>query len=268
MKIPRSARATDRGAMRRGVAIALGSIAWLVAPGSALSSEALDLSDPTPRWVTVSFELSPHAEPGRLRAVFSPALPAWLEPAPTPGRMRLVVDGGVAERHLLPGKRPKPGSFSDFEWIFDTASGAVLSARLSGVLLQTMDLGITTAETETRFFVQLASDRAAGFKRARRLVGHELFGFCDDARSSRCTRVAGTRLDPETGWVNAVGEVTAYAGPFAVRAFCPLGEAIFREAPRPLEAVVARSDEAMLSLPAVGAAATPHGGSPAQRAVD
>jgi len=230
--------ASSQSRRERRIAIAVGDRARRICTGLALALLALprlalagglDLRDPTPRWVEVAFEISPQEAPGELRSRFSAPFLAWLEPGPEPGQARITIGRQIVERHLLSDQDPVPGSFSDFVWVFDVATGDVLSASLTGDLVRPMDLGFVRARAVTHVSVEMSSRELAGFRRTSRLLGHELHRFCDDRDSMRCRIVPGKSLDPASGYVNAVGAIAARTGPVEVRTFSPLGEAIFRE---------------------------------------
>ncbi len=223
-------QATDGGS-RRG---RLGCVSWIAvlalwAPPAIAQPRAVDLADPTPRWIAVSFETSPYDRPGRLRARFSPSFRAWLEPGPRDDQIRVTVPSQVVEAHLLGQHEPVPGSFSDFVWIFDASSGHVLSASLSGEVVNAMDLGWMQTRTVTRMSMDIDSRRVAGFRPSSRMLGNEFFRYCAERESQRCEIVPGAPLDPSSGYVNAVGAIAATTGPFAIRSFSPMGEALFRE---------------------------------------
>lgn len=187
----------------------------------------MDLSLREPRWVAVRFEMSPRERPGQTDTVYSPALAAWLEPGEGRGEMRVTVSGDRVEAQLLYDYDPVAGSFSDFVWTFDAGTGAVLSARVDGRLWHRLGWGTSI---QAPIQVLMSSQRVAGFAGPRTLLGHEYRRYCRSA-DARCTVVAPRAYDRGTGYVNAVGEILARSGPFQVRTFSPLGEAIFSELP-------------------------------------
>jgi hypothetical protein len=208
---------------------------WLVvvllASGTAVA-EPMNLQDPRPRWVLVAFETSPPNEPGRLDSLYAPELPAWLEPA-GPGRLRVTLARGLVERYLMAAYDPKPGSFDDFVWLFDTRSGHVVAARLSGTIRRTLDWGVFRSTVEADIRIELDTRGPAGFERPRRWLGQVLFDFCDGTGRDRCSEVAAVPYRPERGYVNAVGKLRARSHRIRVETFAPLGEAVFSEALRP-----------------------------------
>jgi hypothetical protein len=210
--------------------------------GSALAAP-MDLQDPRPRWVSVEFEVSPPTRPYQLRTVYSERVRAWLEPAEEFGQVRITVDAGAVERRLLPEQNPKQGSFSNFVWIFDGVTGDVLSASLTGTLFRRLDWGITRADVEAKIVAEMSTAGVAGFKPPVRVLGNLFHRFCDDAGSSRCTVIEGSRYDSETGYVNAVGNMKVGSSAVKVRVFSPLGEAVFSELEAPEAARVAAKSE-------------------------
>ena len=195
----------------------------------ALSAQPMQLSDPTPRWVSVSFEISPRDLPGQTRTHFSRSFPAWLEPGAADHTARVTVDGRVVERHLLFDDDPVPESFSHFVWVFDTRTGHVRSASVAGTVRKPVDWGFFRTEVETDITIEMNTESPAGFRRSQRILGHELFRFCDRPGDDRCTLVEPARYDPGTGYVNAVGEVEVQTGFVTTHSFSPLGEAVFSE---------------------------------------
>jgi hypothetical protein len=182
----------------------------------------------------VAFERSPESEPGRLRDRFTQAFPAWLEPGPEAGQVQVTIDRRIVEAHLLDDYSPVPGSFSDFVWVFDVETGHVRSARLAGKVVTPMHFGFVRTRTVTRLAVDMNSHELAGFRESSQILGNRMFPYCSDPDSLRCHLVPGYALDPETGYVNAVGSIAARTGPVEVWSFSPMGEALFLEgAPAP-----------------------------------
>lgn len=230
-----------------------GMLPWvlcgMVLPWAA-PAEPLDLRDASPRPVAVSFEISPTERPGALDAVYSEPLPAWLEPGPEAGQVRVRVPGRAMER-LLALFDPLPGSFGDYLWTFDAASGEVLSAAFQGWLRQAVACGLFQTRVETRIEVQVGTRDAVGFRAPYTRLGQTVVGACQPG-SEGCTRVAPARFDPRTGYVNAVGTIRASAlGGLGAVTFAPLGEAIFSE----LSAEQAGAGPRPQHLPAVSAPA-------------
>ena len=213
---------------RLGLALIL-SLVWHLAPWTALS-QPLDLQDPTPRWVSVRFEVSPQDQPGRLDARYGDAIRARFEPTADPRRVRVVVGAKDVEERLFAGESPRTNSFSDFVWVFDTDSGAVLSAELAGSLVRRIGF----LEKDVSLDVRLTTRHDAGYRPPRRVLGQLLFEYCAGSEApsndtSGCSWVRSQHYDPRTGYVNAVGSVQARVVGIRHRSFAPLGEAIFEE---------------------------------------
>lgn len=212
----------------------LAFFAAVLAPWPALASppgEPMRLDDPRPRWVGVRFEVSPADRPDQLDRVYTPGIRAWLEPDAVPGRLRVSIPGADVERMLLVGEDPVPGSFGSFVWVFDAASGHVVSAELRGTLIKTLDWGPFTSRVRTPIRVAMRTAAAAGFEPPRVVLGQRLHGFCERAGSPDCTLVAGVRYDRSRGYVNAVGSLAVEFRGITLRTFSPLGEARFSELP-------------------------------------
>ena len=215
----------------------------LLLAGPALA-QPMDLSDPTARWVSVRFEISPEDRPGQIRSRFSPRFLARLEPAARQGEVRVTVSAPIVEEHLFTGQEPSPGTFSDFVWTFDSHTGHVTSARTSGVLLREVGWGLTRWKTDAEVEVTMNTFEAVGFRQSR-LMGSPYPRVCQRPDASRCTVVYPARYDGETGYVNAVGQVTARSGGLEVRSFSPLGEAIFSEIDDPFDTIWTGGDTAL-----------------------
>lgn len=203
--------------------------------GAPLGGRPLELSDPTPRWVDVAFELSPRDAPGRLDAEWSPRLHAWLQPADLRGRrwVVVVVPAADAERLFALGDgRPEEGSFSDFVWVFDAASGHVVSAELEGTVRTRVGWGFLGSDARVEIRVVMSTAGPRGFRSPFSLLGQRLFRVCGpDDDEDDCTLVPPVPLQPDTGYVNAVGEIRATGRGITTHSFSTLGEARFFEAP-------------------------------------
>ena len=193
------------------------------------AAEPMDLGNPEARWVSVRFEVSPADRPGRIDAVYSDPIIARLEPAEHGGRVELTISGRAVEDQLLREHDPVPGSFSDFVWSFDAATGHVLSATASGTLLRSLDLGLWTSQLEARVRFEMDTHRVAGFRPARRLLGQRVHRFCVPDPAEDCNPVDASAYDSATGYVNAVGHVDVDTRLMRLRTFSSLGEAIFNE---------------------------------------
>lgn len=189
----------------------------------------MDLDDPRPRAVGVRFENSPSDRPGQLATAYTDEIEGWLEPD-GPQRLRVTVPGRSVERGFFYRQRLQPGSFSDFVWIFDRATGDVVSASLRGTLIRSYDLGIMDSEIATPFEAFMTTSVAAGYVPSKRMFGQLVFPHCGD-ESAGCTLVPPRRYDRHTGYVNAVGSIVGRALGFSARTFSALGEAVFSERP-------------------------------------
>jgi len=151
----------------------------------------MDLRDPEPRWVQVRFELSPPDRPGQTDSVYSPPFAAWLEPGERPGEVSVTVDGRTVEQHLLTEHEPRPGSFSNFVWIFDAETGHVRSAKVSGAVRRRLHLGLTSWKVTARIHVEMDTRGDAGFTQASNLLGQPVHRF-RSAPTSRAPRLRRT----------------------------------------------------------------------------
>jgi len=192
-------------------------------------AEPLDLLDPTPRTVEVAFEVSPRDQPTQTDTVYTPPLVGFLEPGEAPGTARVTIDRSEIESVLLAGHGAVPGSVSDFVWVFDTATGDVLSTSLTGRLTKELDWGLFRSSAEARIDLDMQTRRVGGAAPPRSWLGQQLFHYCDDPTARGCEVVAGQRLDRATGYVYAVGTLNVHFGQVTLRTFSPLGEAIFAE---------------------------------------
>lgn len=220
------AQSTALSLARTALAVAFATVTFGVA---ARASEPMDLGDPRPRPVSVRFETSPSDQPGRLASLYTDAVPAWLEPGDLPGQVRVTIAGEVVETRWFHHQRLRRGSFSDYVWIFDAATGDVVSAHLRGTLVRSFDFGVFQSDIETEIETELTTRSRAGFEPGRLRLGQLVFPFCL-RDGGDCTIVAPVRYDRQTGYVNAVGALVGRAMGAAARSFSPLGEAIFAEA--------------------------------------
>lgn len=208
----------------RGRTLAL----WLL-PLASAAAEPMDLRDPTPREVGVEFEISPRDHPEQLDAVYAPRLPGHLRPHATPGWIVVEVPGAAVEQVLMASEHPKPGSFGDFAWIFDSESGDVIAATLEGVVYRRVQLGPFHSTIEAAIRVLMTTAEPVGFRPPRGLLGHRIFDACTLADSDPCTLVQPARYDPASGYVNAVGRIFARGAKVSTETFSSLGEARFFE---------------------------------------
>lgn len=198
----------------------------------------MNLDDTRPRAVAVRFEDSPADQPGQLATVYTSDFDGWLEPDGT-DRVRVTVKGADVERRFFAGQRLQPGSFSDFVWIFERATGEVVSASLRGTLIRDYDFGVVRSEIDTPFEASMTTSAVAGFVAARHLFGQVVFPLCARAAAD-CTLVPAQPYDRATGYVNAVGSIVGRALGFSAETFSSLGEAVFSE--RPLSSPATLSD--------------------------
>lgn len=198
-------------------------------PEATSGARPLDLRDTRPRLVSVRFEMSPADRPGQLDSVWSVPFAAWLEPGEDAGEVRIRIDGGIVERHLMRDYEPAPGSFSDFVWNIDTATGHVRSASVAGRLVRHLRLGFTSWRVDADIRVQMDTRAPAGFEPPENVLGQSLAEFCREPAPRDCTLVAPQPYDPHTGYVRAVGPIAVAAPLIHVQSFSPLGEALFYE---------------------------------------
>jgi len=207
-------------------------------------AQPMDLSDTTARWVSVRFEVSPEDRPGQVRGRFSRRFLARLEPGTDEATVRVTVAAPIVEQHLLTGQEPAPGTFSDFVWTFDRGTGHVVSARTTGVLLRELGWGFTRWKTDAEVEVAMDTFDPVGFRQSR-LMGAPYPRLCAEPDDGRCTVVYPARYDGQTGYVNAVGQVTARSGGLEVKSFSPLGEAMFAEIDDPFDTIWSRGEGAL-----------------------
>jgi hypothetical protein len=206
---------------------------WLqVAVGLAwalpASGEPVDLRDRTPRLIAVQIEISPPDQPGRLNSVYTERLQAHLAPHPNPEWVVVTLPAALVESHIMVRENPKEGSFADFVWILDVSSGHVISAELDGTVLRRIQFGPLHRTVEARIRASMSTVRSAGFRAQRQLLGQRVFDLCD-ADDGDCTLVSPVPYDPRTGYVNAVGVISARTRGAGADNFSSLGEARFSE---------------------------------------
>ena len=204
----------------------LGMALQLLVSGAA-QAEAMKLADARPRWVAVRFEMSPEDEPGRLDSRYGDWIRARFEATDDPRRVQVTIRGGDVARTLFATENVRSESFSDFVWVFDVASGAVVSAGVRGTVLRRIGI----FEQELGLDVTLTTEVEGGFRAPRRLLGQLVFDYCrpEESAGTQCRIVRPRPYDAATGYVNAVGSVETSVAGLSHRSFAPLGEAIFRE---------------------------------------
>lgn len=211
------ARPCRSGGARAGsVVLTLALPLALLGPAAAAPA---DLANPEPRWISMQVESSGPAASDRR---YAEAVPAWLQPGPAPGQVMLSVPAQYVESVIFAQESPVPGSFSDFVWVFDQASGHVLRAGVTGRMLQQLDWGLATTTAEVEVHVQLDTLRAAGYSRPRSVFGRPVQRFC--TRRDGCTPVEAVPYRASTGYVNAVGGACARWHGLRSYAFAPIGE--------------------------------------------
>lgn len=210
---------------------------------------ALDLDDPSPRWIEVAFEVSPPEEPGRLDSHWSAPRRAFIEPDERADRVRIRVPAAEIEAHLRStGTDVVPGSFSEFVWTLERPTGHVVAARLTGRVRERLRLGLFTTALEVDIRVAMTTRARAGFRSARGVLGIETHDFCSPERPLEgCVFVEARELDPSRGYVNAVGRVVAATPMIEVQTFSPLGEVRFSE--RSVDGAVEPKGPAVVSSP-------------------
>ena len=215
---------------RRGAWSAGGFAALLLAAGAA-RTEPLDLLDPTPRKIEVRFEISPADQPGRLDSEWSRPRAGILEPGANPDQVRIRIPAPEMEVHLAStGTAVIPGTFTDFVWTIDRASGHVVLAELAGRIYERLAIGIFATRIAVEIRVGMSTLRRGGFRTTRGAFGIQTHDFCSGSNGAgRCMPVEGRRFDPTRGYVNAIGDIRATTAVAEVRAFSPLGEVRFSE---------------------------------------
>lgn len=188
----------------------------------------MDLSDATPRWVSIQFESSPSDDPGRLDGVYTRRFTAWLEPDGA-GLLVVRVDGEVLEQTAFRGRNPVPGSFSDYVWVFDPTTGSVLSASFNGRVLHEVSMGFGSTWIEAEVAASMSTQREGGYYGPTRVWGNSLHRYCEAHQRRACTQVAPRGYDRTRGYVNAVGPLQISASLVSFETFSALGEARFSE---------------------------------------
>jgi hypothetical protein len=207
--------------------------AALVAWAGSVGAEPLNLHDPSPRWIQVSFENSPGDEPAQRDAFWAAPVRAWFRPAERSGWVVVAIPPEAVENNLLVGQDPVPGTFGPMVWVFDSQTGHVVSADLEGDVYRRIKLGFLRPRLTAQVRFEMGTERVAGFRHPRNVMGLKVFEHCA-APDDDCTLVPAAALDPATGYVNAVGHVDARAAGFTSTSFSSLGEARFAEYDNPV----------------------------------
>jgi hypothetical protein len=206
----------------RSIVRRLGIGLGLVGLAATAQAEAIDLSDPTPRWIVVAFEVSPPESPGRLDADWSEPRRAYLEPAASADQVRIRIPAADVEAQLRStGTDIVPGSFSEFVWTLERSTGHVR---------EHLRLGLFDTALEVDIHVEMTTRARAGFRSAKGALGIETHDYCShDTPLDGCVFVEARQLDPARGYVNAVGRLEAATPMIEVQTFSPLGEVRFSE---------------------------------------
>lgn len=194
-------------------------------------AQPLDLTDSSPRWIEVRFEVSPPDEPGSLDRKWSEPRAAYLDSDPTLAVVHIRIPSNEIETHLRStGTDAIQGSFSEFVWTLDPETGHVLAARMTGQVREPIRLGPIRSSAQVEIRVEMTTEGGAGFEPDAGFMGVRTNRFCAPGhRKSGCIGVAPVRFDPTRGYVNAVGSVRARTSLVEIRAFSPLGEVKFLE---------------------------------------
>ncbi|MBJ22515.1 MAG: hypothetical protein CL933_24150 [Deltaproteobacteria bacterium] len=221
-------------------------VSWLAQQAAA---RPLDLTDPSPRWIEVHFEVSPADEPGSLDQEWSAPRPGYLEPDPgsSPVALRIRIPADQIESHLRSiGTDAIVGSFSEFVWTLDPETGHVLEAAMTGRVRERLRFGPIRASAQVEIRVEMTTSARAGFEPGHGIMGVNTNRFCvPDHSRAHCVGVDPVRFDPTRGYVNAVGSVSARTPLAEIRAFSPLGEVKFLERAAPeTETVVSGTSQA------------------------
>ncbi|MGH0031646.1 MAG: hypothetical protein ACQGVC_17785 [Myxococcota bacterium] len=203
------------------------AIAALVAgTGAATAAPPMDLARPDARRVTVQTVTT---LPGRARPSLSEPVQAWYETGSHPGERVVTIPGSEVERVLMAGRRPVAGSFSDFRWRFDAATGHVEEASFSGVVSEPIRIGPLRASAHVSIAVVLSTRMPGGYRRPRRVAGRTVVDYCGDPGRAGCTAVETAAYDPASGWVRANGAVCARWRALRTLAYTSMGRARFAE---------------------------------------
>ena len=196
-------------------------------------AEPMDLIDAHARPVLVQFELLDTDTAEAAEEEFSEPFLAQLRPASEAEQFTVTVPGPVVEK-LMSSQNAEPGSFSEFVWTFNRVTGEVLSAAVSGILNQQINLGLFKTKVDAKIQIQMDTLVPAGKGKPRNLMGHILAKFCNDADDEDCQIVDPVDYDTGTGFVHAVGSLLAKTSFITTRTMAPFGKAIFTEVPKDL----------------------------------
>jgi hypothetical protein len=191
-------------------------------------AEPMRIDDPTPRRVVVEFEVSSSDHPDHLDGSYSPPHPAWLE-RDEHGNPVVRIGAEVLEKTVFRARRPLPGSFSDWLWVFDERTGDVLSASFTGTFQHRLSFGLAATEIEAHVRAQMTTTESGGFTAPVLHWGRRLRRFCDASEGGGCTIMKPTRYDAARGYVNAVGSLEIESSFTRFETYSALGEARFSE---------------------------------------
>jgi len=189
----------------------------------------MSLTDTNARPIFVQFKLLEIDTPKGVAEMFSEPFLAEHRAA-SQGRFTVTLPGDVVEK-LLASRKAEPGSFSEFVWTFDSLSGEVISAEVSGILNQTVDLGFFDIKIDAAIEIRMDTLVPAGEGKPRNLMGHRISKFCQPLDDKDCQSVDPVDYDSATGRVKAVGSLFAKTSIVNTRTLAPLGMAIFSEVP-------------------------------------
>lgn len=188
----------------------------------------MDLADTSARPIFVQFKMLEADTPEGVSDMFSEPFLAQRRSIGEEGHFSVSVPGSAIEK-LMWSHDAEPGTFSEFVWTFDSISGEVVSAVISGVVNKKVDFGFFDAEVDARIEIRMDTLTPAGEGKPRNFMGHEISKFCDDPTSADCRFVEPVDYDTATGLVRAVGSLSAGASVFTTRTLAPFGKAIFSE---------------------------------------
>jgi hypothetical protein len=179
----------------RSIHATVGVLALAVLLPRAAAAVPVDLTNPTPRTVRIEIDQEQHDYAARGGAYTLP-----LDATFTSNGTVATIDvdgsavGAFVDAYFAGAVSAVRGSFSDYVLTIDVASGAVLSATVSGTL-STVVGDVPIAQTAS-------SSDVAGFQLFP-FMGFTIPLFCTSGDG--CTLVPGAPYDPLTGTANAVG---------------------------------------------------------------
>jgi hypothetical protein len=240
-------RAPPIGVGRPWLAALAAALLTTLAPSTAAVARPLDLSDSTPRAVCVELEDAPKEKPWALAARYGGPYEARLTGGDSPLQLKVTIPAAAFRRHMerqnVIGTKPRD-PHEDFVWVFDTATGHVLSARVRSTVIQDLKLdargafGKTLGALLPRQRVVLHARMSTSPKSELTKVGYRpssvaILGIpvawaCTntDEEATDCRKAQPYPLQRGSGCVNAVGRMSASVGDDT---YAPMGEAIFSE---------------------------------------